>query len=75
MAGTPLTEMQTFKDVVNELDSSIRASLSTTNNAARADLSLSYRFNNDGTITIDVTTVQKVISTTKQTLGVITTTP
>lgn len=73
MAGTPLTEMQTFKDVVNELDTAIRTELSSANNAARADISISYKFNNDGTITIDVSTVYKTISTTKQTLGTVTT--
>jgi len=72
MAGTPLTELQTFKDVINALDTSIREELSSTNNAARADVALSYTFNNDGTITIKVTTVSKTISTTSQTLGTVT---
>lgn len=73
MAGTPLTEMQTFKDVINDIDTSIRDQLSADNNSARADISLSYKFNNDGTITIDVTTVQRTINTAKQSLGTITT--
>jgi hypothetical protein len=72
MAGTPLSELATFKDVINQLDTSIREQLSSTNNAARADIALSYAFNNDGTITIKVTTVSKTISTTSQTLGTIT---
>jgi hypothetical protein len=72
MAGTPLTQLQTFLDVVNQLDSSIRAQLSLTNNSARAELSLVYTFNNDGTITIKISTVSKTINTATQVLGVVT---
>jgi len=75
MASTPLSDLQAFKDVIDALDESIRAELSSTNNSARAEISLRYTFNNDGTITIDITTVSKTVSTAVQTLGTITTTP
>lgn len=72
MAGTPLTELQTFQDVVNDLDTSIRDSLSATNNFARAELSLTYEFNNDGTITIKIGTTSKVVNTSTQVVGTVT---
>ena len=72
MAGTPLTELQTFLDVVNQLDEEIRAQLSTTNNFARAELSLTYNFNNDGTITIKIGTTSKVVNTATQVVGNVT---
>ncbi len=74
MAGTPLTELQTFIDVVNALDESIRSQLSVTNPYARAELSLTYTFNNDGTITIKIGTTSKIISTATQVVGTVTTT-
>jgi hypothetical protein len=74
MAGTPLTEMQTFKTVINTLDSSIRSQLTSLNNSARADIALTYTYNNDGTITIKITTVSKTINTATQTVGTVTTT-
>lgn len=74
MAGTPLTDLQTFQDVINELDTAIRNELTSTNDSARADLSLLYNFNNDGTITIQITTVRKSVNTATQTVGTITTT-
>ena len=72
MANTPLSELQTFKDVVDALDASIRAELSSTNNSARGEISLSYKFNQNGTITIDIVTVSRTISTAQQTLGTVT---
>ncbi len=72
MASTPLSELQTFKDVVDALDASIRAELSSTNNSARGEISLSYKFNQNGTITIDIVTVSRTISTAQQTLGTVT---
>ncbi len=72
MASTPLSELQTFKDVVDALDASIRAELSATNDTARADLALTYKFNQNGTITIDIVTVSRTISTKQQTLGTVT---
>lgn len=72
MADTPLSELTTFKDVVDALDASIRAELSSTNNSARGEISLSYKFNQNGTITIDIVTVSRTISTAQQTLGTVT---
>ena len=72
MAGTPLIELQTFLDVVDQLDEDIRAQLSTTNNFARAELSLTYNFNNDGTITIKIGTTSKVVNTATQVVGNVT---
>lgn len=71
--ATPLIELQTFQDVVNELDEAIRDELSATNNFARAELSLTYNFNNDGTITIKIGTTRKIVSTASQVVGTITT--
>lgn len=75
MAGTPLTELETFNTVINELDEAIRAELNSTNDSARADISLLYTFNNDGTITIRITTVRKSVNSETQTLGTVTTNP
>jgi hypothetical protein len=56
MAAVPLSELQTFKDVVDAMDASIRAELSATNNSARGDIALTYEFNTNGSITIKVVT-------------------
>lgn len=73
MAGTPLSELETFKSIIDELDSTIRAQLSSTNNAARGDISISYTFNNDGTTTIKISTINKVFTTSTQVVGTVTT--
>lgn len=72
--ATPLSQMQTFIDIIDDLDTSIRDALSSENNHARAELSLTYSFNNDGTITIRIGTTSKIINTATQVVGTVTTT-
>lgn len=72
MASTPLSELQTFKDVVDAMDASIRAELSATNNSARGDIALTYTFNSNGTISIAISTTSRTIATAQQTLGTVT---
>jgi len=72
MVSTPLSELDTFKQVVDAMDSAIRVQLSSTNNSARGDLAVTYEFNANGTITIKIVTVARTIGTTQQTLGTVT---
>jgi hypothetical protein len=74
MVSTPLSELDTFKQVVDAMDSAIRTQLSSTNNSARGDLAVTYEFNANGTITIKIVTVARTMSTTQQTLGTVTVT-
>jgi len=75
MASTPLSDMETFKTVVDAMDTAIRAQLSTTVPSARGDISVTYEFNANGTITIKIITVARTISPAQQTLGTVTVTP
>lgn len=70
--ATPLSELETFKTVVDAMDTSIRAELSSTNTSARGDISLTYEYNANGTITIKIVTVSRTVSTAQQTLGTVT---
>lgn len=72
MASTPLSDLDTFKQVVDAMDATIRAELSATNNSARGDIAITYEFNANGTITIKIMTVARTISTAQQTLGTVT---
>ena len=72
MASIPLSELQTFKDVVDAMDASIRAELSATNSSARADIALTYTFNSNGSISIAITTTSRTIATAQKILGTVT---
>jgi len=72
MASTPLSQMTTFQQVVDAMDTAIRSQLSSVNSSARGDIAVTYEFNPNGTITIKVITVSRTISPAQQILGTIT---